>query len=74
MLRRYDDAIASGWKWQARRSEGTVIDCASTFDTLADCVADAQRHGFSQLPDFINPAQGLVMAPGVYTVEITEWE
>jgi hypothetical protein len=73
-VRRHDDAAASGWKWQARLSDGTVIDSASTFETLDECIADARRDGFPQRPGLIDPAGGTVTAAGVYTIEIIEPE
>jgi hypothetical protein len=43
------------WRWEAARPDGTLEQSTSRFGTLAACVRDAQKSGFS---GDVDPADG----------------
>jgi hypothetical protein len=61
-------STAQLWRWHARSAEGGSTFSAQLFGTLAECVHDAQRHGFSGQVD---PAQGS-FTPGGYEINVAD--
>jgi hypothetical protein len=61
-------STAQLWGWHARSADGDTTSSGRFFGTLAECVHDAQRHGFSGKVD---PAQGS-FTPGGYEINVAD--
>ena len=48
-------STAQLWRWHASLADGRTTSSVLLFETLADCVRDAQQHGFS---GEVDPANG----------------
>jgi hypothetical protein len=57
------------WRWE-HTVDGFTTFSAALFGTLAECVRDAQRHGFN---GEVEPGQG-AFAPGGYEINIADDE
>ncbi len=62
------ESTAQLWRWHARAANGGTTSSVLLFDTLAECVRDAQQHGFSGQVD---PAQGS-FTPGGYEIIVDD--
>jgi hypothetical protein len=54
-------STAQLWTWHVRRADGGTTSSVLLFDTLSDCVRDAQRNGFDGKVD---PTEGEFTAGG----------
>jgi hypothetical protein len=61
-------STAQLWRWQARSDDRGTTSSALLFGTLAECVHDAQRHGFCGKVD---PTQGS-FTPGGYEINVDD--
>ena len=63
-----DHRVAFKWRWEAAAADGRVERSESRFGTLAACVRDAQKSGFS---GEVDPAAGTFGNEG-YAITIRE--
>ena len=41
-----DGFASTRWFWDATRDDGSILECATGFNTLVACEADAKRAGY----------------------------
>ena len=59
-------STAQLWRWHASHADGRTTSSVLLFETLADCVRDAQQHGFS---GDVDPANGS-FTPAGYEISV----